>query len=132
MKSGSLPPGGRRLVSRWWFWLLLLVLAYYLAAVAPLPLVRTWWQGGQDHWNDTWHRRHRMADWMLLTHALNGLERADVVARLGNPPPTDYFNDWSMVYNLGAERGFISIDSEWLVIRVDDAGRVSEARIVTD
>jgi hypothetical protein len=30
------------------------------------------------------------------------------------------------------ERGFISIDSEWLVVRFDTAGKVSEYRIVRD
>jgi hypothetical protein len=97
-----------------------------------LPLVQSWWIAGQENWADPWHRRHRMADWMVLTRSLPGLTRTEVIARLGAPPPTDYFRDWSMVYNLGAERGFISIDSEWLVIRLDESDRVSEARMVTD
>jgi hypothetical protein len=51
---------------------------------------------------------------------------------LGEPPPTSYFRQWDMVYWLGMERGFVSIDSEWLVIRLDQDGRVAESRIVTD
>ena len=50
---------------------------------------------------------------------------------LGEPPDTGYFKQYDLVYWLGDERGFFSIDSEWLVIRIDD-GRVIEAEIVTD
>ena len=32
----------------------------------------------------------------------------------------------------GPERGLISIDSEWLVMRLDSLGRVSDFRLVTD
>lgn len=61
-----------------------------------------------------------------------GKSRAEVVVLLGEPPPTDYFRQYDMVYWLGAERGWLTIDSEWLVVRLDANKRVSEARIVTD
>ena len=83
-------------------------------------------------WGDSWHRRHRMADWMIGTGSLIGKRKEEVIAQLGDPPPTDYFTDWSLVYNLGAERGWLSIDSEWLVIRHNAAGIITEARIVRD
>ena len=51
---------------------------------------------------------------------------------LGEPPHTGYFKDWDLVYWLGRERGFISIDSEWLVVRLDPKGWVREYRIVRD
>ena len=51
---------------------------------------------------------------------------------LGEPPTTEYFTDWNLVYNLGAERGFLSIDSEWLVLRTDQSGVVIQAAIVRD
>lgn len=35
---------------------------------------------------------------------------------LGEPSPPGHFKDWDVTYNLGAERGFFSIDSELLVI----------------
>ena len=37
-----------------------------------------------------------------------------------------------MVYILGSERGFMSIDSEWLVLRIDAAGHVRDVKIVRD
>jgi hypothetical protein len=73
-----------------------------------------------------------MADWMVLTGSLAGLTRVEVVSKLGEPRPTGYFKDWSIVYILGAERSLMSIDSEWLVLRIDRAGRVSDVAIVRD
>jgi hypothetical protein len=73
-----------------------------------------------------------MVDDLLDKHELNGLTRAEVVALIGEPPATEYFKDFDLVYWLGPERGLIGIDSEWLVIRLDSRQRVSEARLVTD
>jgi hypothetical protein len=55
-----------------------------------------------------------------------------VVALLGEPRRTRYFRQYDLVYWLGPERGMISIDSEWLVLRLDKRGRVTEERLVTD
>jgi hypothetical protein len=115
-----------------WMTVAAILLIYYAVKLAPLPLVQTWWRAGEAHWNDTWHRRGRMADWLVMSHALIGKTRAQVVAQLGEPPSTDYFRDWTLVYNLGAERGFVSIDSEWLVLRIGADGRVQEVRILRD
>lgn len=119
-------------VTRAWALSAIVAVGYVLAARAPLPLIETWWRGDEVRWNDPWNRRHRMADWLVLTHSLIGKTRAQIVAELGEPPPTDYFRDWSLVYNLGPERGFMSIDSEWLVVRIGEDGRVAEARIARD
>lgn len=43
------------------------------------------------------------------------------VELLGDETNTDYFKEVNnIVYYLGDERGFISIDSEWLVIMFDN------------
>ena len=73
-----------------------------------------------------------MADRLLADGVLIGRTRAEVVALLGEPPPTGYFAEWDLVYWLGPERGFISIDSEWLVARFGSDGRITEARLVRD
>lgn len=87
-------------------------------------------------WRDPVHMqdgvRLGMADRLLANRTLIGLTRSQVVAMLGEPPPTEYFRDWDLVYHLGMERSFISIDSEWLVARLGPDGRVVQARIVTD
>jgi hypothetical protein len=76
--------------------------------------------------------RLRMVDSLLRRHRLVGMSRAEIAALLGTPHPTEYFRNYDLVYWLGPERGFISIDSEWLVIRFDSNDRVAEARIVRD
>jgi outer membrane protein assembly factor BamE (lipoprotein component of BamABCDE complex) len=76
--------------------------------------------------------REEMADRLVGRHTLQGKTRAEVISLLGDPPPTDYFSDWDLVYLLGPERGFMSIDSEWLVVRFGQDGRVTECRIVRD
>jgi hypothetical protein len=73
-----------------------------------------------------------MVDNLLSKHALRGQSRASVVALLGEPHPTSYFRDYDLVYWLGPERSPISIDSEWLVMRLDASNRVKEVRLVTD
>jgi hypothetical protein len=86
-------------------------------------------------WNDpeTEERnRQEMADDLVARGLLDGLTRSEVTSLLGQPPDTEYFRDWDMVYVLGPERSFIGIDFEWLVVRFGDNDRVSEYRIVTD
>jgi hypothetical protein len=61
-----------------------------------------------------------------------GLTRDSLLRVLGPADSTDYFREYDFVYWLGPERGWMSIDSEWLVVRLDPAGNVSEVRIVTD
>ena len=73
-----------------------------------------------------------MADRLLARGTLLGKSRAEVVAMLGEPPETEYFREWHLVYRLGPERGLFGIDSEWLVLRIREDGRVAECRIVTD
>jgi len=83
--------------------------------------------------------RIRMVDHLLISGALEGKTRAQVEALLG-PDDTErgtgwgrgYFSNWGSVYWLGPERGFFSIDSEWLVLDYGASGVVSEYRIVTD
>jgi len=112
--------------------LLMVVGGYWCVMDAPLPFKQSWWRAGETNYADPFHRRNRFADWLVLWSSLKGRSRADVVALLGEPTPTEYFKQWDMVYVLGPERGFIAIDSEWLVIRLDARGAVREAPIASD
>src|SRR5215210_237358 len=79
-----------------------------------------------------WPARLTMADDLLASRRLDGLDRAAVVRLLGPAEPGKAFPGWDMVYLLGPQRGLIRIDSEWLAIRFDGAGRVAAAGIVHD
>jgi len=86
-------------------------------------------------WNDETRLesgiRLTMADDLLRRGTLRGLSRAEVVALLGEPPSTSYFQEADLVYWLGPERGYFSIDSEWLIVTLP-GDRVADARIVRD
>ena len=102
----------------------------YVSMFMPLPFVQAWWS--VSDYRDPFHRKQRIADGLVLSRTLIGLSREEIELKLGVPPETSYFSNWDLVYPLGQERGFISIDSEWLVIRFDGQGTTSEARVVRD
>lgn len=79
-----------------------------------------------------WPTRLRMVDDLLRRRDLHGWTRPQVERLLGPADDTGYFRDWDMVYNLGPERGFISLDDEWLVVRLGADGTVTDYRIVAD
>ncbi len=78
------------------------------------------------------YKRHRIADGLIISKSLLGQSRQEIETKLGTPPTTDYFSGWDLVYNLGAERGFISIDSEWLVIKLNSEGICTKVALVRD
>jgi hypothetical protein len=76
--------------------------------------------------------RLAMADRLVAWGTLRGKTRPQVVKLLGKPSDEGYFRSWDLVYWLGPERGFLSIDSEWLVLRLGRDDRITEYRIVRD
>lgn len=112
----------------------------FAAALGPGPMARC--DGREQFQPQLWQDsaavhgplrvRGCMVDDLRRSHRLRGLSRAEVVALLGEPPPTNYFREYDLVYWLGPERSPLGIDSEWLVIRVDETGLVVEDRLITD
>ena len=90
----------------------------------------------RERWSDSDQTRtgvrQKMADRLIARGTLQGMTRTQVFGLLGEPPPTEYFKNWDLVYWLGPERGFISIDSEWLVVRLAADGRVDDCQILRD
>jgi hypothetical protein len=68
--------------------------------------------------------RHRIADELIACKRLDGLKYSEVVALLG--PPDSESSRRSMSYPIGQERGFISVDSEYLYLNLS-SGRVTSA-----
>jgi hypothetical protein len=87
------------------------------------------WQSGQSRTNAM---RIRMVDDLMRRHIFRGMSRNQITAILGEPDETGYFKEWDMVYWLGPERSFMSVDSEWLVFRLDGQKKVTDYKIVTD
>jgi hypothetical protein len=82
-------------------------------------------------------RAQLIADGLIRCQILRGLDRQAVDRLLGRP---DASGGWSRVdlahkqweYELGANRGWFAIDSEWLTIRFDGRGRARRVSIVQD
>lgn len=76
--------------------------------------------------------RLQMVDDLLKRYKLIGMTRVQLVELLGPPNPFESRqSDVSYTYYLGPERGFISIDDEWLDIKFGGE-RVVSARDRTD
>lgn len=91
---------------------------------------KAWQDPGQVEGDDP--VRLRMVDDLIRSKRLDHLPRADVEALLGKPSATEYFRDHNLVYWLGPERGWMSVDSEWLAIDFDENGMVRKYQIVRD
>ncbi len=97
-----------------------------------------WWFGGTKFDSGRWKSvtgsdasRLAMVDDLLARHELVGMNQRQIDELLGSPTDTSYFANYDYVYWLGPERGFISIDSEWLCIAFENEVVVG-ARIMRD
>lgn len=61
-----------------------------------------------------------------------GMTEKGILSVLGKPDETPHFKNYHMVYWLAPEQGFISIDSSWLVIKLDENGVLEHYEIVND
>lgn len=60
-----------------------------------------------------------------------GISREVIDQFLGTPGnPEGYFEGWDCVYWLRADASYL--DNEWLVVKTDPHGIVTEAAIITD
>lgn len=106
---------------------------YWCHSVGPVAFHRALWLQGERAGFTTDAPRLRMANGLVQSRVLIGLHRTQVEAMLGPQTPGEYFKpEYQYVYWLGAERGYISIDSEWLALKLDAQGVVTEAQIVRD
>lgn len=117
-----------------------LVFTVAVALLAAAITVWLLWSAGetfdQKKWIEASHNsdihRNEMADDLLRRYQLIGMSREEIESLLGRPPATAYFREFcDYVYWLGPERGFISIDSEWLCVSFNN-DVVVRAEIVRD
>lgn len=106
-----------------------IILSGYLPK--PMPFNSSVWKANEAIYSIE-SIRLRMVDDLLKSHPLIGLTRAEVEALLGPADETEYFNSFDMVYVLGPERHPFAVDCEWLLIKLDPGGHVSEAVLGTD
>ena len=100
---------------------------------AALPFEPDQWQKGDSlGMADRDAPRLRMADGLVADRALIGKTKPQILDMLGPPTDTDKFSSQGLVYWLGPERGFMSIDSEWLIVDFDAQGVSTHAAITRD
>lgn len=106
-----------------------LFLGYQMAKTMPDPTAfsSTVWKASPatcDH--DS--MRQRMVDDLLASKKLIGLQQSEVEALIG-PSDGPYYG-YDLCYMVGGQRG-MGPDNEFLLIKLDEAGRVSEAILYT-
>ncbi|MED0853170.1 hypothetical protein P4T44_00740 [Bacillus pseudomycoides] len=86
-----------------------------------------------DRWLKDERKRVYMIDDLLTKHKLVGKPKKEIVQLLGKPTETRRFEEMNQtIYYLGDERGFIPIDSEWLILQFDNDDKVVEHRLYKD
>jgi hypothetical protein len=107
-------------------------------ADSPDARCATSWRFDAEAWQDHARAfseqaiRACMVEDLLGRFRLMGMPRDEVLRLLGPRDDTPYFKDWELVYWLGPEPGPYRIDSQWLGVRFDPKGNVSEVRRLTD
>ncbi|MDM5221651.1 outer membrane protein assembly factor BamE [Peribacillus sp. NJ11] len=86
-----------------------------------------------ERWLNDDEGRVYLVDDLMNEHELIGMTKEEVITLLGSPTETEYFKEKdNVVYFLGAERGLIRIDSEWLVIWFDGRDKAVKYELRTD
>ena len=96
----------------------------------PITFNSTQWKEAATD-NSKYGLRVRMIDDLLGAYKLEGKSRAEIIDLLGEPEDNRGLKEWDMVYCLGPERSWISMDAEWLVLRLNERQEVIECRVIT-
>ncbi|MCT6914678.1 MULTISPECIES: hypothetical protein [Bacillus] len=87
----------------------------------------------QNRWLHAEEKRVHMVDDLMQKYKLTGKSNEEITKLLGAPTETRNGEEGiTTSYYLGNERGFISIDSEQLVLQFDRNGRVMKYEILRD
>lgn len=89
-----------------------------------------WKQSGQL--NQVSYPRLQMADNLIRDRTLYGKTKEQIIELLGKPSDSGYFKDYDLVYWLGPSRDWLSVDSEWLLIKLDTSERVIQSELGRD
>ena len=130
--------------------------SYFLGTIAPPFLLISWFLFGDvfDEWmhlrtfdavawrvqesteqDSMWPPRLCMVDDLMASRRLIGMTKTQVVELLGPPEPEGFpfgANASDIHYYLGPDRGFIRIDSEWLLLKFGEDGRLNHQWLYRD
>jgi len=111
-----------------WFWMAWLVATpiLYTGAVIFMLLIFSYAPSrefSKEEWLDKKEQRVELVDDLIDRKMLDGLTENEVLELLGEPEKNNYYFkslEWDFIYYLGLERGLFRIDSEWLLIWIED------------
>lgn len=84
-------------------------------------------------WIEEPRERIWMVDDLMSQYDFIGMDVLTLESIIGKATDTSYFEaPRRLIYYLGDERGFISIDSEWLVFDFNEVGIVTKVNIMRD
>ena len=117
-------------------------LAIYRSLPRPLPAgsdlltfnSQTWKKESSTEWNNGVSVREQMLN-DVITKILPAKSKEEIVELLGPSLETNYFKsiEKDFIYYLGPQRdGLINIDSEWLLLWLDENGMYKKYQIVND
>lgn len=118
------------------------VLYFVYPSIQPLPAgsnlkkfdSKIWKLESSTAWEGGISEREKMLK-DLVKNILPGKSNGEIIQLLGEPLDTPYFQsiDKDMIYYLGPQRNsYFNIDSEWLLIWLDDSGYFKKYRITND
>ena len=127
------------------------IVAAGLGYMAAVPMISQWrhqipfdssvWKARSRDAGMSWPTRLRMVNDLLERQKLTGRTKESLVELLGQPDSIEELRNryhgpdaqrWNMAYHLGPERGFMSIDDEWLVFQLDRSSTVARVGVITD
>jgi hypothetical protein len=106
---------------------ILLFAALFQSGTSERPFDSARWQNIPD-------KRTEMVDDLIEKQLLDNLTEDQVIELLGEPlKDNPYFvsTGRDMIYHLGQERNPLGVDSEWLLVWLDD-NKVSKYKLMTD
>ena len=124
------------------FWILSCTSTILLSLVSPyILLFAVLFQSGtterpfdSERWKNIQDKRTEMVDDLINKRLLDNLTKDQVIELLGEPlKDNPYFvsTGRDMIYHLGQERNPFGVDSEWLLVWLDD-NKVTKYKLMTD
>ncbi len=112
----------------------LIVLSCILSCGKTIPFDQELWKSDKsiDSMNNKLTPRQKMIDSVI--DQIENLSRQEVIMMLGEETETDKFSEYDkgLIYVLGPERSYFSIDYEWLFLSFDKKDRLIKSELLTD
>lgn len=120
----------QRQLNRLIFYIAVIIITLILSACGTKKFESLAWKEAGERSAEPYIRLE-MADDLIASQSLLNKTKDEVIVLLGKPE-NGYFKAYDLVYWLGPERSWLSIDSEWLVIKLDEKGQVKNYLLKRD